>query len=94
VKNVLPALGQETVAIDNKTAAVRAGQFHRSAPEFGIFRRGRCWSSGLRQAEGPTKFTGISELLSTMELAGYTVTIDAMGTQTAIAEVIQHRSAS
>jgi len=39
------------------------------------------------------EITAIPELLSTLSLTGCTVTIDAMGTQTAIAELIQARGA-
>jgi predicted transposase YbfD/YdcC len=44
-------------------------------------------------AEKCNGITAIPELLSTLALAGCTVTIDAMGTQTAIAEAIQERGA-
>ncbi len=50
----------------------------------------------LRQratAEKPNEITAIPKLQSTLALAGCTVTIDAMGTQTAVAEVIQRRGA-
>jgi predicted transposase YbfD/YdcC len=44
-------------------------------------------------AEKPNETTAIPELLSTFALSGCTATIDAMGTQTAIAEAIQQRGA-
>jgi predicted transposase YbfD/YdcC len=44
-------------------------------------------------AEKSNEITAIPELLSTLALTGCTVTIDAMGTQTAIAEAIRERGA-
>jgi predicted transposase YbfD/YdcC len=44
-------------------------------------------------AEKSNEITAIPELLSTLALSGCTVTIDAMGTQIAIAEAIQKRGA-
>ena len=44
-------------------------------------------------AEKSNEITAIPELLPTLALAGCTVTIDAMGTQTAIAQAIQERGA-
>ena len=51
-----------------------------------------CWDSEPQQ-KNPTRSRPAPELLSTLALAGCTVTIDAMGTQTAIAESIQERGA-
>ncbi len=44
-------------------------------------------------AEKSNEITAIPELLSTLALTGCAVTIDAMGTQTAVAEAIQGRGA-
>ena len=49
--------------------------------------------SAACKAEKSIEITAIPELFSTLVLSGCTITIDAKGTQTSIAEVIQERGA-
>ena len=90
VKSVLPALGAEIAAIDGETSR-RAGGVNATALHLvSAFAAGAGLVLGERgTAEKSNEITAIPELLSTLALAGCTVTIDAMGTQTAIAEAIQ-----
>jgi len=94
VSSVLPALGAEIVAIDGKTSR-RSGGIDATAPHLvSAFAAGAGLVLGQRAtAEKSNEVTAIPELLSTLALSGCTVTIDAMGTQTAIAEAIQERGA-
>jgi len=91
--SILPALGAEIVAIDARPAADRAESMPRLCIWFRPLPPGRdwCWTAG--HGGKSNEITAIPELLSTLSLTGCTVTIDAMGTQTAIAEVIQERGA-
>lgn len=94
VSSLLPALGAEIVAIDGKTSR-RSGRVDATALHLvSAFAAGAGLILGQRAtAEKSNEITAIPELLSTLALAGCTVTIDAMGTQTAIAAAIQDRGA-
>src|ERR1017187_4178625 len=94
VKSVLPALGAEIAAIDGKTSR-RAGGVNATALHLvSAFAAGAGLVLGERgTAEKSNEITAIPELLSTLALTGYTVTIDAMGTQTTIAEAIRDKGA-
>ena len=94
VSSVLPALGAEIVAIDGKTSR-RSGSIDATALHLvSAFAAGAGLVLGQRATtEKSNEITAIPELLSTLALTGCTVTIDAMGTQTAIAERIQERGA-
>lgn len=94
VSSVLPALGAEIVAIDGKTSRRSGGIDATALHLVSAFAAGAGLVLGQRAtAEKSNEITAIPELLSTLALAGCTVTIDAMGTQTAIAEAIQERGA-
>jgi predicted transposase YbfD/YdcC len=108
VSSVLPALGAEIVAIDGKTGVPgdrssslgwktirRSGGVDATALHLvSAFAAGAGLVLGQRAtAEKSNEITAIPELLSTLALSGCTVTIDAMGTQTSIAEAIQERGA-
>ena len=94
VSSILPVLGAEIVAIDGKTSRRSGGVDATALHLVSAFAAGAGLVLGQRAtAEKSNEITAIPELLSTLALAGCTVTIDAMGTQTAIAEVIQNRGA-
>ena len=108
VSSVLPALGAEIVAVDGKTGVPsdrssslgwktsrRSGGVDATALHLvSAFAAGAGLVLGQRAtAEKSNEITAIPELLSTLSLTGCTVTIDAMGTQTAIAAAIQERGA-
>jgi predicted transposase YbfD/YdcC len=94
VQSILPALGAEIVAIDGKTSRRSGGIDATALHLVSAFAAGAGLVLGQRAtAEKSNEITAIPELLSTLALAGCTVTIDAMGTQTAIAEAIQDRGA-
>jgi predicted transposase YbfD/YdcC len=94
VSSVLPALSAEIVAIDGKTSRRSGGVDATALHLVSAFAAGAGLVLGQRAtAEKSNEITAIPELLSTLSLAGCTVTIDAMGTQTAIAAAIQERGA-
>jgi len=94
VSSILPALGAEIVAIDGKTSRRSGGIDATALHLVSAFAAGAGLVLGQRAtAEKSNEITAIPELLSTLALAGCTVTIDAIGTQTAIAEAIQERGA-
>ena len=94
VKSVLPSLGAEIVAIDGKTSRRSGGVDATALHLVSAFAAGAGVVLGQRAtAEKSNEITAIPELLSTLALDGCTVTIDAIGTQTAIAEAIQDRGA-
>jgi predicted transposase YbfD/YdcC len=94
VGSVLPALGAEIVAIDGKTSRRSGGVDATALHLVSAFAAGAGLVLGQRAtAEKSNEITAIPELLSTLALTGCTVTIDAMGTQTAIAEAIRDKGA-
>jgi len=94
VSSILPALGGEIVAIDGKTSRRSGGVDATALHLVSAFAAGAGLVLGQRAtAEKSNEITAIPELLSTLALAGCTVTIDAMGTQITIAETIQERGA-
>lgn len=94
VSSILPALGTEIVAIDGKTSRRSGGIDATALHLVSAFAAGAGLVLGQRAtAEKSNEITAIPELLSTLALSGCTVTIDAMGTQTAIAQAIQERGA-
>jgi predicted transposase YbfD/YdcC len=94
VQSILPSLGVEIVAIDGKTSRRSGGVDATALHLVSAFAAGAGLVLGQRAtAEKSNEITAIAELLSTLSLTGCTVTIDAMGTQTAIAEAIQDRGA-
>ena len=94
VSGILPVLGAEIVASDGKTSR-RSGGIDTTAPHMvSAFAAGAGMVLGQRAtAEKSNEITAIPELLSTLALTGCTVTIEAMGTLTAIAGAIQERGA-
>jgi predicted transposase YbfD/YdcC len=90
----LPALGSQVVAIDGKTSR-RSGKGEEPALHLvSAFAAGAGVVLGQRKTEEKSnEIKAIPELLATLALAGCTVTIDAMGTQTAIAGAIRERGA-
>lgn len=94
VSGILPALGAETVAIDGKTSRRSGGVDATALHLVSAFAAGAGLVLGQRAtAEKSNEITAIPELLSTLALGGSTVTIDAIGAQTGIAESIQNRGA-
>src|SRR3984885_3234056 len=94
VGSILPALGTEIVAVDGKTSRRSGGVDATALHLVSAFAAGAGLVLGQRAtAVKSNEITAIPELLSTLSLTGCTVTIDAMGTQTAIAEAIQNRGA-
>jgi predicted transposase YbfD/YdcC len=94
VGSVLPALGAEIVAIDGKTSRRSGGVDATALHLVSAFAAGAGLVLGQRAtAEKSNEIMAIPELLSSLALTGCTVTIDAIGTQTAIAEAIQQRGA-
>lgn len=94
VSSILPALGAEIVAIDGKTSRRSGGIDATALHLVSAFAAGAGLVLGQRAtAEKSNEITAIPELLSTLALTGCTVTIDAIGTQTAIAEAIQESGA-
>jgi len=77
-----------------KPAAVQAGVDATALHLVSAFAAGAGLVLAQRAtAEKSNEKTAIPELLSTLALAGCTVTIDAMGTQASIAQAIQDRGA-
>jgi len=94
VSSILPTLGAETVAIDGKTSRRSGGVDATALHLVSAFAAGAGLVLGQRATrEKSNEITAIPELLSTLALAGCTVTIDAIGAQTGIAELIQDRGA-
>jgi len=94
VSSILPALGAEIVAIDGKTSRRSGGVDATALHLVSAFAAGAGLVLGQRAtSEKSNEITAIPELLSTLALSGCMVTIDAMGTQTAIAEAILERGA-
>ena len=94
VSSILPTLGAETVAIDGKTSRRSGGVDATALHLVSAFATGAGLVLGQRATrEKSNEITAIPELLSTLALAGCTVTIDAIGAQTGIAELIQDRGA-
>ncbi len=83
--------GPETIAIDGKTSR----RSHARSRGRGPLHTVSAWATGQRLvlgqeavSEKSNEITAIPLLLQRLELAGALVTIDAMGTQTAIAQTI------
>jgi predicted transposase YbfD/YdcC len=94
VSSILPALGAETVAIDGKTSRRSGGVDATALHLVSAFAAGAGLVLGQRAtAAKSNEITAIPELLANLALTGCTVTIDAMGTQTNIAQAIQGRGA-
>jgi predicted transposase YbfD/YdcC len=91
VQSLVEKLGLEVVAIDGKT---HRGSYDRKAELRALHTVG-AWASEHRLVLGQTKvncksneITAIPELLEMLDISGCIITMDAMGTQTAIAEKI------
>lgn len=94
VSSILPALGAEIVAIDGKTSRRSGGIDATALHLVSAFAAGAGLVLGQRAtAAKSNEITAIPELLATLSLTGCTVTIDAMGTQTAIAAAICDKGA-
>ena len=94
VSSILPALSGQTVAIDGKTSRRSGGVDATALHMVSAFAAGAGLVLGQRATrEKANEITAIPELLSTLALGGCTVTIDAIGAQTQIAELIQDRGA-
>ena len=94
VQSILPTLGAEIVAVDGKTSRRSGGVDATALHLVSAFAAGAGLVLGQRAtAEKSNEITAIPELLSTLALAGCTVTIDAMGAQIAIAETICNQRA-
>lgn len=94
VSSILPVLGPEVVAIDGKTSRRSGGVDATALHLVSAFAAGAGLVLGQRAtAEKSNEIRAIPELLATLALSGCTVTIDAMGTQTTIAQAIRERGA-
>ena len=96
VSGLLPVLGKdEVVAIDGKTSR-RSGKIDATPLHLvSAFAAGAGLVLGQRAtAEKSNEKTAIPELLATLALEGFIVTIDAMGTQPNIAQAIRDRGAN
>ena len=96
VSAVIPALGEDqVVAVDGKTSRRTTRKVDRTPLHLvSAFAAGLGIVLGqVATAEKSNEITAIPELLETLALKGCTVTIDAMGTQTEIAQVIRDREA-
>jgi len=92
--SILPALGAEVVAVDGKTSRRSGGVDATALHLVSAFAAGAGLVLGQRAtAEKSNEISAIPELLSTLALTGCTVTIDAMGAQTAVAEAVRERGA-
>ncbi len=83
--------GPKTIAVDGKTSR----RSHARAKGRGPLHTVSAWATGQRLvlgqeavSEKSTEIIAIPLLLQRLELAGALVTVDAMGTQTAIAQII------
>jgi predicted transposase YbfD/YdcC len=94
MQGVLPSLDAQVVAIDGKTSRRSGGVDATELHLVSAFAAGAGMVLGQRAAdEKSNEIKAIPELLSTLALTGCVVTIDAMGTQTAIASAIVERNA-
>jgi predicted transposase YbfD/YdcC len=94
MQGVLPALGAQVVAIDGKTSRRSGGVDATELHLVSAFAAGAGVVLGRRATEEKSnEIKAIPELLATLALTGCVVTIDAMGTQTAIASAIRERGA-
>jgi predicted transposase YbfD/YdcC len=96
VKEIAQLIPAEVISIDGKTLK------HSGSKRIGhkAIHLVNAWASEQRLVLGQTKvndksneITAIPELIQVLELNGCIVTIDAMGTQTAIAQLIQDKGA-
>ncbi len=92
VKQMIDSLGLEVVAIDGKTLK---GSYHRES-SLQSLEMVSAWSSSHRLVLGQValeqksnEIAAIAVWLEQLDLTGAIITIDAMGTQTAIAKQIQ-----
>jgi predicted transposase YbfD/YdcC len=94
MQGILPALDAQVVAIDGKTSRRSGGVDATELHLVSAFAAGAGVVLGQRATEEKSnEIKAIPELLATLALAGCVVTIDAMGTQTAIAGAIVERGA-
>jgi predicted transposase YbfD/YdcC len=94
VGSVLPALGPEVVALDGKTSR-RSGSVDENALHLvSAFAAGAGLVLGqTATAKKSNEKTALPVLLQTLALEGCIITIDAMGTQTNIAQTIRDKKA-
>ena len=84
----------KSIAIDGKTVRRSGNALHQAAHIVTAYATDLQLVLGqVLTDEKSNEITAIPELLDTLDIAGGTVTIDAMGTQTAIAEKIVERGA-
>jgi len=94
VSSIAKLTAGEVVAIDGKTSRRSGGVDATELHLVSAFAAGAGMVLGQRAAdEKSNEIKAIPELLSTLALTGCVVTIDAMGTQTAIASAIVERNA-
>jgi predicted transposase YbfD/YdcC len=94
MQGVLPALDAQVVAIDGKTSRRSGGMDATELHLVSAFAAGAGVVLGQRATEEKSnEIKAIPELLATLALSGCVVTVDAMGTQTAIASAIVERGA-
>ncbi len=96
VKTIAQIVPGEVISIDGKTLK-HSGSKGRGKKAIHLV---NAWASEQRLVLGQTKvndksneITAIPELIKVLELSGCLVTIDAMGTQTQIAQLIQDKGA-
>lgn len=96
VKSISELIPGEIISIDGKTAKHSGSTAKNQKPIHVV----NAWACEQRLVLGQVKvknksneITAIPELIKVLELSGCLVTIDAMGTQTKIAQLIQSRGA-
>lgn len=96
VKSISELIPGEIISIDGKTVKHSGSKAKNQKPIHVV----NAWATEQRLVLGQTKvknksneITAIPELIKVLELSGCLVTIDAMGTQTKIAQLIQERGA-
>ena len=96
VKTISELIPGEVISIDGKTVKHSGSKTKNQKPIHVV----NAWASKQRLVLGQTKvndksneITAIPELIKVLELSGCLVTIDAMGTQTAIAQLIRDKDA-
>lgn len=96
VKTISELIPGEVISIDGKTVKHSGSKAKNRKPIHVV----NAWASEQRLVLGQTKvndksneITAIPELIKVLELSGCLVTIDAMGTQTSIAQLIRDKGA-
>lgn len=95
VQSIVGELKEETISIDGKTMrASRAGKFLQATHIVSAYAGNHNLVLGqVKTDEKSNEITAIPQLLDRLDIKGNIISIDAMGTQTAIAETIVDKGA-